>query len=42
MENTSMDIDAVMAALEQTTSPDNPLYVEVEEDDGERVQIYIG
>ena len=42
MENTSVDIDAVMAALEQTTSPDNPLYVEVEEDDGERVQIYIG
>lgn len=42
MENTSVDIDAVMAALEQSTSPDNPLYVEVEEEDGERVQIYIG
>jgi hypothetical protein len=42
MENSSVDIEAVMAALEQSTSPDNPLYVEVEEDDGERVQIFIG
>ena len=42
MDETSVDIDAVMATLEQTTSPENPLYVEVEEEDGERVQIYIG
>lgn len=42
MDEAPVDIDAVMAALEQTTSPENPLYVEVEEDDGERVQIYIG
>lgn len=42
MGETPVDIDAIMAALEHSTSPDNPLYVEVEEDDGERVQIYIG
>lgn len=35
-------VDEVLAALEQSTSPDNPLYIEVDEDDGERVQIYIG
>ena len=42
MDDTSVDINAVMAALENSTSPDNPLYVEVEEEDGERVEIYIG
>jgi hypothetical protein len=42
MDDASVDIDAVMAALEQSVSPEKPLYLEVEEDGGERVQIYIG
>lgn len=41
MDNLSMD--ELINALEQSTSPENPLYVEVEDDeDGERVEIYIG
>ena len=35
-------VDDVLATLEGSTSAENPLYIEVEEDDGERVQIYIG
>jgi hypothetical protein len=35
-------IDEMLATLEHSTSPENPLYIEVEEDNGERVQIYIG
>lgn len=35
-------VDDLLASLEGSTSPENPLYIEVEEDDGERVQIYIG
>ena len=36
-------VDELIVALGDSTSPDNPLYVEVEDDeDGERVQVYIG
>lgn len=35
-------VDDVLAALESSTAPENPLYIDVEEDNGERVQIYIG
>ncbi len=37
-----VSIDEILTALQQSTSPDNPLYIEVEEEDGERVQIFIG
>jgi hypothetical protein len=36
-------LDEVLQALDKTTSPENPFYVEVEEgEDGERVQVFIG
>jgi hypothetical protein len=36
-------LDEVLQALDKSTSPENPFYVEVEEgEDGERVQIFIG
>ncbi|MGW8250943.1 MAG: SHOCT-like domain-containing protein [Anaerolineales bacterium] len=35
-------IDEMLATLETSTSPEEPLYIEVEEEDGERVEIYIG
>jgi hypothetical protein len=36
-------LDEVLQALDKSTSPENPFYVEVEEgQDGERVQIFIG
>ncbi len=35
-------VEDVLATLEGSTSPENPLYIEVEEEDGERVQIFIG
>ncbi len=36
-------VDELIMALGETTSPDNPLYVEVDDDEeGERVQVYIG
>jgi hypothetical protein len=35
--------DEILVALEQTTSSDSPLVVNVDEgDDGEKVQVYIG
>ena len=38
-----MSIDELLVALEQSATPENPLDVEVEDDeDGERVEIYIG
>lgn len=41
MQETS--IDEILLALDQSATPENPLYVEVEDDeDGERVEIYIG
>jgi hypothetical protein len=41
LETTS--VDELMQIIQTSTSPDNPLYVEVEdEEDGEKVQIYIG
>lgn len=43
MRGASMD-DILMAldALEQSATPDNPVFIEVDEEDGERVEIYIG
>jgi hypothetical protein len=35
-------IDEILEALETSISPEDPLFIEVEEDDGERVQIFIG
>ena len=36
-------VDELLTAVENSTSPDNPLYIEVEEGEhGERVQIFIG
>lgn len=37
-----VSIDEVITTLHQSTSPDNPIFIEVEEEDGEQVQIYIG
>jgi hypothetical protein len=36
-------VDALLRALEENTSPDNPLFIDVEEGEhGERVQIFVG
>ena len=35
-------IDEIILALEDDTSSDGPVYIEVDEGEGERVQIYIG
>jgi len=36
-------VDEMIMALDNTTSPGNPLYVKVEEgEDGERVEVFIG
>jgi len=42
LEHTS--VDELLKALEATTSSENPLFIEVEDDeeDGEKVQVYIG
>jgi len=41
LQDTSLD--EVILALGETTSPDNPVYIEVDEgEDGEKVEIYIG
>lgn len=38
----SQDLGKIIYGLQDYTSPDNPVYIEVDEDDGERVLIYIG
>ncbi|MBI3241277.1 MAG: hypothetical protein HYZ49_03180 [Chloroflexi bacterium] len=35
-------VDELILALNETTSPEAPLFVDVDEGDGERVQVYIG
>lgn len=35
-------LDEMLATLETSTSPEDPLHIQVEEEDGERVEIYIG
>jgi hypothetical protein len=36
-------VDELLRALDENTSPDNPLFIEVAEGEhGERVQIFIG
>jgi hypothetical protein len=42
MEGVPQNIDELILAVRDGTTPDNPLYIEVDEDDGERVEIYIG
>jgi SHOCT-like domain len=37
-----VSLDEAMSVLDKSTSPDQPLFIKVEEDDGERVEIYIG
>ena len=37
-----IDVEGMLAAVGSNTSPENPLYVEVDEGNGEKVQIYIG
>jgi hypothetical protein len=37
-----IDMEGMLAAVGSNTSPENPLYVEVDEGNGEKVQIYIG
>jgi hypothetical protein len=38
-----VDVAGIVQALERTTGPDTPFYVEVDEGNGkEKVQIYIG
>jgi hypothetical protein len=37
------NLDEILQAVDDTTSPENPLYIEVDEgENGEKVQIYIG
>lgn len=36
------DILMALDSLEQSTNPENPVYIEVDEEDGERVEIFIG
>jgi hypothetical protein len=38
----SAGIEALLLAMEQNVGPQSPFYLNVEEDDGERVEIYIG
>jgi hypothetical protein len=43
LRDRGVDVGAVVQALERTTGPDTPFYVEVDEGEGkEKVQIYIG
>jgi hypothetical protein len=45
LERSGLDtdqIDKLIYGLKDYTSPDNPLYIEVDEEDGDRVLIYIG
>jgi hypothetical protein len=42
LENVPQDIDQLILAVRDGTSPETPLYIEVDEGDGERVEIYIG
>jgi hypothetical protein len=43
LDNVPEDIDGMLQAIKETTSPETPLYIEVDEGDGqEKVQIYIG
>ena len=37
-----IDVEGMLAAVGSNTSPATPLYIEVDEGNGERVQIYIG
>jgi hypothetical protein len=43
MENVPVDIDQFLYAVREQASPDNPIYIRVNEaEDGEKVEIYIG
>ena len=36
------DILTALDAVDETVSYENPIYIEVDDEDGERVEIYIG
>ena len=38
----NVDVEAILAVLGSSTNSENPIYIEVDEGDGEKVQIYIG
>lgn len=43
MENVPADIDQMLVAMGEATSPDNPIYIKVDDDeDGDKVEIFIG
>ena len=43
LDSVPPNIDQILESVNETTSPQNPIYIEVDEgEDGEKVQIYIG
>jgi hypothetical protein len=45
MDNVPVNIDEILESVRDSTSPDNPIYIRVDEDEdeaGEKVEIYIG
>ena len=38
----NIDLEALLVAVGSSTNPENPLYIEADEGNGEKVQIYIG
>jgi hypothetical protein len=42
LDQVPVNIDEVLTAVRDSTDSENPMYIEVDEDDGEKVQIYIG
>jgi len=36
------DILTALDALEESTTPETPIYIKVDDEDGEQVEIYIG
>jgi hypothetical protein len=45
LENVPVNIDEILESVRDSTSPDNPIYIRVDEDEdepGEKVEIYIG
>lgn len=45
MDNVPVNIDEILTSVRDSTSPENPIYIRVDEDDdqaGEKVEIYIG
>jgi len=38
----NVDLEDILQAVGEKTSPENPIYIQVDEDNGEKVEIYIG